>query len=106
MPLDNADLVKLMRTKHGISASIKSPTAGWDAGTLLEDIFDLPAARGEALISLFDHALGQLARGIGSQAKRKALAATVDSLRPRIDVLPAEDPLRSTFLALCKAAKE
>lgn len=106
MPLDNADLVKLKRTKNGISASIENPTAGWDAGALLEDIFDLPAARGEVLIALFDRALGQLAQGIESPAKRKALAATVESLRPHIDVLPAEDPLRSTFVALSKAAKE
>ena len=106
MPLKNADLVKLKRTKDGISASLEEPTSGWDAGTLLEEIFDLPASRGEALIALFDHALGQLARGVGSPSKRKALAATVESLRPRIDVLPAEDPLRSTFVALSEAAKE
>lgn len=103
LPVKHSDVVLLRAAEtdsNEIMARNLHAPSGWDANSVLEDIFDLKSSHGYAVTEIVDQALVLIAGGLDKNAKE--LRALIPELRRLGASLPADGALTATIASVIR----
>lgn len=103
---ESSDLICITRDPETdlLTAELGSLPLGWDTSLILQDKFDLEAARAPKFTTLVDSALHLVAKGVRGNAPQ--LKNLVTKLQPYYDSLPEEDVAKGIIESIFKIANK
>lgn len=104
LPTSNADCVVFKKDEQDaeIRGYVKSTPSGWDATSILEDVFSITSARGPELTDLLNEALGLIAQGLEKNIRK--IRSVAKQLEFFVDGLPEDDLVRDVINTIMKVS--